>query len=125
MRLDPRGNIKWQQTYGGEKSDKAKAVAIAPNGDVIIAGSTKSFGVFGQTVWILRLDEDGRIKWSKIYGGERWDEIYAFSIDKNGNIIAGGYTENLQKNTGKRGYILYLPPTGDVPGSKFFVEMWM
>ncbi|WP_297073252.1 protein kinase [Thermococcus sp.] len=52
--------MKWQKTYGGEYGDVATAVAIAPNGDIIVAGLTYSFGAgYYGNVWILRLPPDG------------------------------------------------------------------
>ncbi len=37
-RLDPDGNIRWQKVYGGRDNDVAWAVAVAPNGDIVVAG---------------------------------------------------------------------------------------
>ncbi len=34
----------WVKSYGGEYGDIANAVLVAPNGDLIIAGGTDSFG---------------------------------------------------------------------------------
>ncbi|AXI24710.1 hypothetical protein CFE53_00390 [Methanofervidicoccus sp. A16] len=90
LRLDKNGNVKWEKTYGGSDDDEAYAVAIAPNGDVVVAGRTGSFGAGGSDFWILRLDENGNVKWEKTYGGSYWDEAYAITIAPNGNCIVGG-----------------------------------
>ena len=52
----------WVKTYGGSDYDEARAVAIAENGDVIVAGYTRSFGAGGDDFWVLRLDANGNVK---------------------------------------------------------------
>ncbi|WP_143592351.1 NHL repeat-containing protein [Thermococcus litoralis] len=54
----------WAKTYGGSSYDEAYAVAIAPNGDIIVAGWTVSFGAGYKDVWVLRLDENGELPYS-------------------------------------------------------------
>ncbi|WP_461867150.1 PEGA domain-containing protein [Thermococcus sp.] len=94
LRLDENGNVIWQKTYGGSKDDVANAVAIAPNGDIIVVGYTKSFGMGDADVWVLRLDENGNVKWQKTYGGSRSDWANAVIVDKNRNIIVAGWTRS-------------------------------
>ncbi|WP_297073251.1 hypothetical protein [Thermococcus sp.] len=38
MKLNPDGSVAWAKLYGGEHWDYAFAVALAPNGDIIVAG---------------------------------------------------------------------------------------
>ncbi|HIP88413.1 MAG TPA: hypothetical protein EYH24_00155, partial [Thermococcus paralvinellae] len=92
LRLDENGNVKWQKTYGGSGSDWAEAVTITPNGDIIVVGETRSFGVGGLDVWVLQLDENGNVKWQKTYGGTKSDWAWAVAITPNGDIIVAGIT---------------------------------
>ena len=94
LRLDSEGNVKWQKTYGGRGSDWANAVAIAPNGDVIVAGYTKSFGAGSYDVWVLRLDANGNVKWQKTYGGSGLDGATAVAVAPNGDVIVVGSTDS-------------------------------
>ena len=50
--------LRGKKTYGGSDWDVANAVAIAPNGDIIVAGDTWSFGAGGKDAWVLRLPPD-------------------------------------------------------------------
>ena len=52
----------WAKAYGGKGDDVANALAIAPNGDIIVAGYTESFGAGGSDVWVLRLPPDGELE---------------------------------------------------------------
>ncbi|WP_461864836.1 NHL repeat-containing protein, partial [Thermococcus sp.] len=62
MKLTSNGSVVWAKIYGGSYYDGAYAVALAPNGDIIVAGWTLSFGAGGRNVWVLRLDENGNVK---------------------------------------------------------------
>ncbi|WP_010476899.1 pentapeptide repeat-containing protein [Thermococcus zilligii] len=118
LRLDANGNIKWQKTYGGNENDEAHAVAVAPNGDIIVAGYTESFGAGSADVWVLRLDEDGNIKWQKTYGGSDSDRASAVALAPNGDIIVAGYTKSFGADEYEV-WILRLPSDGNLPGCDF------
>jgi uncharacterized delta-60 repeat protein len=119
LRLDGRGNVKWEKVYGGGDYDRANAVAVAPNGDIIIAGETKSFGAGNTDAWVLRLDENGDVKWGKTYGGSDNDGASGVAIAPNGDIIVVGDT----KSFGAGGYdlwVLRLDENGNIKWEKTY-----
>ena len=120
LRLDAEGNIKWQKTYGESDYEMASGVTIAPNGDIIVAGWTYSFGTSTPeyaNVWVLRLDENGNVKWQKTYGGSKDDEAYAVALAPNGDIIVTGYTKSFDTGLSDI-WVLRLPPDGNLPSCK-------
>ncbi|ACS33477.1 ATP-binding protein [Thermococcus gammatolerans] len=101
LRLDSSGNIKWQKTYGGSKDakfERANAVALASNGDIIVAGYTESFSSDGKDVWILKLDSNGNVIWQKTYSGSGSDWAFTVAIAPNGDIIVAGWTNSFGVN---------------------------
>ena len=119
LRLDENGNVKWQKTYGGNVYDDASAVVLAPNGDIIVTGKTLSFGAGGTNIWVLRLDENGNVKWQKTYGGSNYDYAEAVAIAPNGNIIVAGWT--LSFGAGDRDvWVLRLDENGNVKWQKTY-----
>ena len=78
--------IYWIKEFKG----KAFAVAIAPNEDIIVAGYTESFGAGSYDFWVLRLDENGNVKWQKTYGGSGWDKAFAVAVTPDGDGVLGG-----------------------------------
>jgi hypothetical protein len=44
VRLDSGGGVLWEKSFGGAGSDWASSVALAEDGDVVIAGHTNSSG---------------------------------------------------------------------------------
>jgi len=93
LKLDSRGNIVWQKTYGGVNDEEGYDVIQTADGGYVALGYTKSFGSGGSDIWLLRLDSDGNIIWQKTYGGigEDWAGFIQQTRDE-GFIIYGTTT---------------------------------
>ncbi len=61
VKFDSDGNIQWQKRHGGSGIDEAEAIALTPDGGSIVVGTTRSFGVLGEDVWMMRLDSAGEV----------------------------------------------------------------
>ncbi|WP_461867042.1 PEGA domain-containing protein [Thermococcus sp.] len=120
FRLDENGNVKWQKTYGGSAYDWANAVAVTPNGDIIVAGYTKSFGAGSADAWILRLDSNGNVKWQKTYGEKGDDGAWAIAITSNGDILVAGLTDSFGDS--RDVWVLKLDEDGNVKWQKTYGE---
>ncbi|MFW6104831.1 MAG: hypothetical protein ACOC6I_03220 [Candidatus Bipolaricaulota bacterium] len=79
VKLDKTGSIEWQKSYGEPYEleylcpDVGYSVIQMENSDYLVVGTTRSFREGGGAegdIWILRLDNQGNIKWQKSYGGE-------------------------------------------------------
>ncbi len=119
LRLDENGNVKWQKTYGGKLTEVANTVDIAENGDIIVAGKTWSFGAGDADVWVLKLDENGNVKWQKTYGGSRYDGVTTIALAPNGDIIVAGRTVCLDHSSYDV-WVLRLDGKGDMKWQKTY-----
>lgn len=117
-RLDPQGNIEWQRIYGGQNDEVGWAVAVTPNGDIIVVGGTASFGAGYWDFWVLCLDPDGNVKWGKAYGKEGFDEAHSIAIAPDGGIIVGGTSE--REGGFNDATILKLDGNGNIKWTKAF-----
>ena len=118
LRLDENGNVKWQRTYGGRRDNEARTVVVTPNGDIIVAGVTNSFGTGSDDAWILRLDADGNVRWQRTYGGSKEDGANKVTIAPNGDVIMAGYTKSFGAGYWDA-WVLRLPSDGNLPGCNF------
>jgi len=59
IKLDAKGEIVWEKTYGGSKDDSAYSIQQTGDGGYIVAGATNSFGAGGVDIYIIKLDKDG------------------------------------------------------------------
>jgi hypothetical protein len=92
LRLNPKGDIVWQRTIGGKKTDNAWAVIKKDSSHYAVVIATSSFGSGSTDAWIICFDINGRQKWERIYGGKLWDRPTSAALTKDGALLIGGYT---------------------------------
>lgn len=70
-----------------EGSGVGRAVALAPNGDVVVAGNDSTVG----TLWLQRYDETGAARWPG--GIQIADEhtVQGVSVQSNGTVLVAAY----------------------------------
>jgi predicted secreted protein len=93
VRLDSKGDMIWQEIYGGSLSDRGNRLIPDSNGGYLLAGYTQSYGAGGYDVWLIKINSSGVPLWQKTYGDTLDD--YAFSVipaENKGYIIAGTTT---------------------------------
>ncbi|WP_448376210.1 fibronectin type III domain-containing protein [Fervidobacterium sp.] len=106
-KITPAGEILWLKTFGGIEEDIAYAGAEFPDGGFAIVGHTlsKVDGQKGATdIWLIDIDDDGNLRWSKTYGGILADYGYDVKIEEDGSIVVFGmsFSKNgdVEKNFG-------------------------
>ena len=95
VRLDTGGKIVWQRTFGGTANDRARSIAAAPDGGLIVAGFTRSRGAGDGDAWILRLDRDGKLIWDSVYGKKGDDGAFNIIPLPGGGFAVAGYSQGL------------------------------
>ena len=113
------GRIIWQRTYGGSNLDGITDLAITPQGQIIAAGYTWSFGSGSSDVWVLFLDEDGNVLWQKTYGGGGIDVATTVGITESNDIIVGGYTGSFGSGD-MDAWVLRLTEDGNIVWQKTY-----
>ncbi|QQS28783.1 MAG: hypothetical protein IPM47_18360 [Sphingobacteriales bacterium] len=100
------GEIQWQYTfeaigYGRNIQD----LHVCANGDIIGCGYTGNFDITGNpTSWIFRLSPQGELIWMREY--VYWESLaqfmllYAVTEDPYGDIVATGYANRPDPETG-------------------------
>ncbi|NPA48128.1 MAG: CGP-CTERM sorting domain-containing protein [Thermococci archaeon] len=119
LKLSPNGSVIWSKTYGGLLNDRANAVALTDDGNVVVVGTTASFGAGGSDVWVLKLSPNGSIIWSKTYGGGMDDGAKAVAITKNGSMMVAGYTYSSSSKS-RDAWVLKLSPNGSIIWQKAY-----
>ncbi|MCW3121802.1 MAG: secretion protein [Flavipsychrobacter sp.] len=98
LKLDKAGAIVWQKTYGGSGNEYAMSIDTTLDGGYIVAGWTTSndgdvIGSHGNDdYWILKLNDTGKILWSKTYGGTNSDNASAIQHTYDGGFVVAGTT---------------------------------
>lgn len=101
LKLDPAGNLIWQNTIGGTADDYPTDVMSAPGGYIIsgysasgISGdkSMASFG--GSDYWIMKINNSGDIVWQYAYGGTGNDYLRKTIRLTDGTYLLGGDSDS-------------------------------
>ncbi len=102
-RLDADGGVRWAATAGGPSDETITAMTIAPNGDLICAGSYWQRAFFdGQELeakanikglFIARYAPDGALQWVRGIDGTKLKEVTDVECDQAGNIYVSGFFE--------------------------------
>lgn len=95
------GNFLWKKTFGGNGSERGKALAPAPDGGLFVGGTTTSndngdVGISkGNTdFWVLQLDRSLSIVWKNNLGGSNNEDLNALAVGPNNTIVAAGSTKS-------------------------------
>lgn len=75
LKIDVDGELIWSRTIGGSSIDAASQVIESPRGGYIMIGYAFSFGSSNSDVYLVKLDEDGTVSWSKTYDGHSVNRI--------------------------------------------------
>ena len=98
----------WTRTFGSSSRDAARAVTVAADGSIYVAGTTEAALVGttssgGNDAFITKFSSDGMQLWSRSIGSTASDEGFTIAAGADGNIYVGGNTPgnlNSQANNG-------------------------
>ncbi|WP_420571545.1 hypothetical protein [Kordia sp.] len=127
-----QGEIDWLKTLGGTQEDTAQDITMTSDGGYAIVGYTKSIDgdITDHTseqndYWVMRLDADGNVLWSKTYGGTADDRGEAIKTTTDGGFIVTGYSRSSDEDvTINNGFydqwIVKLDAVGNISWEKSF-----
>lgn len=75
-KFDKDLHMHWIEYWGGAlEAESARAITVAKNGHIYIAGTTKSFGNGGEDLILLEYDTSGNLISEKLWGGIGDDHV--------------------------------------------------
>lgn len=102
VKINSRGDILWQRTYGGNSTEWLANFYPSPNGGYMIGAMSGSDPGFDKTesnrgdrdFWIFHISEEGEKCWDKTIGGDSADQPMHGFIDLEGNYVLAGWTDS-------------------------------
>lgn len=101
----------WEKNIGGSGTDVANAVAIAADGNIVIAGKTNSSGAGDYDGYVVKIDTDGVVMWEMTFGGLAEDVFNDIVATSDGGFAATGFTKSAGAG-GSDGWLVKLNSTG-------------
>ncbi len=108
--VDGEGEEVFSRTYGGEGDQGGTSPILCEEGLAI--ASISVFEDVPYQFWLLRLDDDYEVMWSKSYGGELDDVPFGIGLAQDGGFALGGYTDSFGQG-GRDGWLLLTDAWGD------------
>ncbi|MDX1911593.1 MAG: T9SS type A sorting domain-containing protein [Saprospiraceae bacterium] len=117
FRTDANGNLLSQRCLGGTQADDPGGLEIAPNGDILVAGSSRSTdgdlasdpGSAAGNGWLVLLNANLDIRWAATFGTANGTQLFYAAPTITGGAFAIGVSEGI---------------AGDVTCSKGSQDIW-
>ena len=97
FKVDSLGNCTWSRAYGGSGEDVGYFVRQTDDGGYIAVGSSNSYAMGGELLWLLKTDGAGNLIWDRTFGGfvsSTGDGGWSVEQTMDGGYIATGYTQS-------------------------------
>jgi len=94
VKLDANGNPQWTKTIGGKGWDAGFSLIQTSDGGYAITGGTESFGAGGEDVYVVKLDANGNLQWTKTIGGPESEEGVSLIQTSDGGYAIAGSTQS-------------------------------
>jgi hypothetical protein len=105
-RTDPAGEVLWERNYGGSGAEEGLTISATRDGNLLLAGSTDSFGAGGIDTYLIKIDPDGNELWSKTLGGSLDEMAGALESEDGGYVLCGNIVDpnDIIADPGAAGY---------------------
>ena len=97
---DPPPDFLWARRAGGGQADAGRAIAVAPDGSIVVTGQFQGTSAFGPTsltsageedMFVAKYDPAGNLLWARRAGGSAFDQGLAIATDGVGNVLIAGF----------------------------------
>jgi len=115
IKLDANGNLQWTKTIGGTNLEWGYSIVQTSDGGFAIVGYTESFGAGLQDVYVVKLDANGNLQWTKTIGGANVDFGNSIVQTSDGGFVIAGHTNSFSGGGGIYDvYIIKLDTNGNL-----------
>ena len=109
----------WTKMLGGNEDEYGFYSEQTSDGGYIITGTTESFGVGYDDVWLVKTNSSGDTLWTKTYGGSNYDEGDCVHQTNDGGYIVFAETGSFNPNF-YRVWLIKTDADGDTIWTKLF-----
>ena len=96
VKISDQGKLLWEENYGGDQIDEARAVTTDAQGNFIIVGDSRSSdqnvssNKGGADLWVIKISPEGELLKEKTFGGSSFDVGYSVTFTQNNDLLISG-----------------------------------
>jgi hypothetical protein len=121
IRTDDLGNLLWERTFGGPRSEYGWAMAPTSDGGFVLAGQSTSYGDGAEDGYLVKVNAQGEEIWSQTFGGPFEDRLFSVDQSADSGFVLTGTTTSF--GSGNRdAYLVKASETGDLVWTQVFGE---
>ena len=131
-KMDAEGTVEWLESYGGSNLDQANGLVAGIYREYMVIGSSHSrdgdvgenFGM--SDLWALKVDTNGKRRFSKVIGGDRNEWGNDVALCQNGDYLIAGFGNSGspdEQTSGMygNGLLIRMTQSGNVVWEKTFL----
>ncbi|MCF7810593.1 T9SS type A sorting domain-containing protein [bacterium] len=92
VKTNSDGDSLWSRTFGGDTTDVCTSIIQTADGGYALAGYTTSFGAGEDDMWMVKINAEGDLLWSRAFGGEDTDFCCSITQTTDGDFVLAGRT---------------------------------
>lgn len=123
LKLKPNGDTIWTRTYGGNGFEWGSYVQQTTDGGYIVTGQTPAFGAGGFDAYLIKVDSNGNIAWTKTFGSIGTEYGTAVQQTTDGGYIIAGSNDNTLGFGGSDFYLIKTDSLGKHLWSKSYGDI--
>ncbi|MBF4518714.1 T9SS type A sorting domain-containing protein [Flavobacterium sp. ANB] len=102
IKINDTGEMQWQNVYGAEGDDQPYVIHQTIDGGYIVGGNSNSKNALttqggivgnGTDFWVLKLDPEGGVIWSKTFDFGKTDILTSLVENKDNTYLLGGHSK--------------------------------
>lgn len=106
-------SVAWARGFDNNGAvESGGAMAVTPNGQIIVACDTRPNDTSFADVWVIKIDASGKMIWNKTVGQAYNDSVAHILVDTSGNVIVVGYTWLSADSASRMGWMFKLGADG-------------
>ena len=122
IKINDNGDVLWTRTYGGEETDQAYHILQTLDHNYVLVGWSDSYGAESEDGLIIKVDGDGEVIWTRIYGGPDDEKFWHCTTTPDSGLVLVGYNNPENIDDRIRGWMFKVDSNGDSLWSKYYPE---
>jgi hypothetical protein len=112
IRIDENGNELWSKTYGGLNQEGGNQIIPTDDGNYLLFGFTQTFGAGDRDFYLLKINPQGDVIWTKTYGSPNYEETQEIVKVASGGYLLFGHSAAFDLNHDM--YAVKINEDGDI-----------